>query len=79
MSLKTNGSGSRGRAARQCAPAALTCGGPKLATGFNLSGFQSKHYSIECYPFLKKIKEKKGGKLTCAQSYNLSVGKIIFV
>jgi hypothetical protein len=32
-----------------------------------------------CYPLLKKIKMGKGEKLTCAQNYNLSVGKIIFV
>lgn len=33
-----------------------------------------------CHPLSKKNKSaERGGKLTCAQNYNLSVGKIIFV
>lgn len=70
---------SGGAAVRSCStdprrPRAASPASPQIASRASTILYR------ECYPLFKKIKDrKKGERLTCAQSYNLSVGKIIFV
>lgn len=67
---------------KRCPPVALTRRAPTHATpALNLNRFQSKQliYKGHIIPYLKTKVGQEGKKLTCAQNYNLSVGKIIFV
>lgn len=88
--IKKTGSETRG-VRRQVSSCSADPHGPEQAApAFDLNRFQSKQlfYKQHVIPYLKKKKKivkkkkkwgKRGRKLTCAQNYNLSVGKIIFV
>lgn len=65
----------------QMMPSCSTAQSPTTPHQLELNRSQSKQlfYRV-CYPLSKKVKSaERGGKLTCAQNYNLSVGKIIIV